>query len=493
MIEREVKLAASPAFRLPDLGAVDGLSAVGTEPQRFHTVYVDTPDLRVARWGCSLRHREGQGWTLKLPPSEEDETALVRSEHGFPGDAKAVPAEATDLLRAYVRSAELRPIVRLRTIRRRLELRSEERGSVGEIVDDEVSVMEGQRVAARFRELEVEIDASVPDDVLGALVAELRRAGAGAVDNTPKYLRALGSLAEGPAEVVVPDIGAGATVADVVRVAIGSSVIRLLRHDAGVRLGEDPEQVHQARVATRRLRSDLRTFREIVDPDWGERLRSELQRLGQELGAVRDAEVLRDRLRDRARGLPERDAAAAERLIAQLVKRRDLARDELLTGIRSDRYVHLLDRLVAASAEPVLQEGVGEATASTLATVMERPWGHLRRAVRDLGPEASNEELHGVRIRAKRARYAAEAVAPVFGKKARAFARGAADLQDVLGEHQDAVVAGEWLRDSAGGGARQAFVAGELAALELGAAKAARAAFPGAWKALSRKRLQFWT
>ncbi len=493
MIEREVKLAASPAFRLPDLGAIDGLSAVGAEPQRYHTVYMDTPDLRVARWGCSLRHREGQGWTVKLPPADQEGPALLRAEQHVPGDARTVPDQAIDLLRAYVRGAELRPVVRLRTIRRRVELRSQERGAVGEIVDDEVSVMDGQRVAARFRELEVEIDPSVPDDVLGALVAELRRAGAGAIDNTPKYLRALGSLAERPPEVEVPEIGSTATVGDVVRAAIASSVVRLLRRDAGVRIGEDPEDVHQARVATRRLRSDLRTFRNVVDPEWGTALRFELQWLGRQLGAVRDAEVLRDRLRTRASALPARDAAAAERLVSRLASRRDVVREELLASMRSDRYVELLDRLVAAAREPLLQEGRGEAEAVTLATVMEAPWSHLRRTVRDLGPEASNEELHGVRIRAKRVRYAAEAVAPVFGKRARSFAKAAADLQAVLGEHQDAVVAGEWLRSEAGGGARQAFVAGELAALELEAARAARRAFPGAWKPLAGKKLQFWT
>jgi CHAD domain-containing protein len=105
--------------------------------------------------------------------------------------------------------------------------------------------------------------------------------------------------------------------------------------------------------------------------------------------------------------------------------------------------------------------------------------------------DASDASLHAVRIRAKRARYAAEAVSPVFGKRAQAFAKAAADLQDVLGDHQDSVVARAWLRQAAEGGA-DAFVAGELAAIEAQAAAEARAAWPKAWKALSRKRLRFW-
>jgi CHAD domain-containing protein len=105
--------------------------------------------------------------------------------------------------------------------------------------------------------------------------------------------------------------------------------------------------------------------------------------------------------------------------------------------------------------------------------------------------DPTDQNLHAARIRAKRVRYAAEAVAPVFGKRARAFAEAAVAVQDVLGEHQDAVVAGAWLRDAAASGG-DAFVAGELAAIESQAAARARAGWPAAWKALSRKRLRFW-
>lgn len=509
--EREVKLAAPPAFRLPDLaGALDGFDAVETEPRRFQTVYVDTADLRVARWGCSLRHREGQGWTVKLPTNANGR-ALVRGEYLIAGDARRVPGEAADLLRAYVRGAELRPVVRLRTLRRRLELRDAAGRPVGEIVDDEVSVMEGARVAGRFRELEVEVDDGVPDEVLGTLVAELRARGAGSVDNTPKYLRALGSLADRPPEVVVPTIGPGAPVVDVVRAAIAASTTRLMRHDAGVRSGDDPEDVHQARVATRRLRSDLCSFRELLEPEWVVGLRAELGWLGAELGAVRDTDVLMDRLRGRARELPARDAATAERLLGRLAARRDEARTTLLTAMRSSRYLEVLDRLVAAAAEPVLRseavaepvlpseaadrstDEAGTGSIPVLASVMQRPWAHLRNAVDALGPDATDAELHEARIRAKRVRYAAEAVAPVFGKRARAFARAAVGLQDVLGEHQDSVVASAWLRGVAASGARAAFVAGELASTERRAAAEARAAWPDAWKSLARRRLRFWT
>jgi CHAD domain-containing protein len=105
----------------------------------------------------------------------------------------------------------------------------------------------------------------------------------------------------------------------------------------------------------------------------------------------------------------------------------------------------------------------------------------------------SDAQLHRARIRAKRARYAAEAIEPLFGGRARGFAKAAADLQDILGQHQDAVVLEAWLREAARRGrSRLAFTAGVLAAAERRAGRVARAAWPDAWHALSRKRLQFW-
>ncbi len=490
--EREVKLSAPARFALPDLSDLEGLVATPAEPRRYQTVYVDTEDLRLARWNCSLRHREGEGWTLKFPPTSEG-VLVVRDELAFEGEARRVPPQASDLLRAYARGSELRPVVRLRTLRRRVELADAQGAPLGVIVDDEVSVMDGTRVAARFREVEVEVQPEAPASVLDAIVARLREVGASPTDGTPKYLQALGARASAPPEVVVPELGPEASVGEVVRGAIAASVVRLLRHDAGVRLGEDIEDVHQARVATRRMRSDLRTFRDVLDPDWDAALREELGWLGGELGTVRDLDVQLERLRGRVTALPEEDRPVGERLVAGLAARRDAAREHLLAGMRSERYVALLDRLVAAAREPAVSSNAASAPAiMTLGAVMERPWEHLKGALDGLGDDAADADLHVARIRTKRARYAAEAVEAVFGKRARAFAREAATLQGVLGEHQDAVVAQAWLREMATGGGRRAFVAGELAMLERQAASAARGRWRSVWKRLSRKRLRFW-
>ena len=491
--EREVKLSAPASFEIPDLGTLEGVVVTPVEPVRYQTVYVDTDDLRLARWGCSLRHREGEGWTLKLPPTQEG-VLVVRGEHAFPGEARRIPPEAVELVAAYVRGAEVRAVVRLRTLRRRVVLADPEGAPVGEVVDDEVSVMHGSRVGARFREVEVELADGVPVGTVRAAVELLTEAGASPTDGTPKYLQALGARAAAPPEVVVPEIGPDASVGELVRAAIGTSVVRLLRHDAGVRLGEDIEDVHQARVATRRLRSDLRTFRDVLDPEWDASLREELGWLGAELGTVRDLDVQLDRLRRRISSLPDDDVAVGERIAGSVADRREEARTHLLAAMRSERYLRLLDRLVEAAREPVLVPDVERAPAVlTLGAAMERPWKHLRGALDGLPEDAADTELHLARIRTKRARYAAEALAPVFGKPARTFARRAADLQEVLGEHQDAVVAQAWLREAAAGSSRRAFVAGEIAMLERQAASEARTAWRPVWKRLSRKALRFWS
>lgn len=122
------------------------------------------------------------------------------------------------------------------------------------VTDDEVSVMDGRRVASRFRELEVELDPSAPPEVAEDILARLRDAGAGPVDNVPKIVRARSVPAPRSPRTSSCRTSRATSVAAVMRGAIAASVVRLLTHDAGVRLGEDPEAVHQARVAIRRLR-----------------------------------------------------------------------------------------------------------------------------------------------------------------------------------------------------------------------------------------------
>jgi len=254
MLEREVKLAATPDFKLQELDEVDGaVQATQHEERRLETVYLDTPDLRLARWGCSLRLRQGEGWTLKLPSSSNGPT-LNRRELEFPADGGRPPEAATTLVMAYVRRSSLVPVASLSTVRRRVQLAQAGGPVLAEVVDDDVSVIQGLRVASRFREVEVELRDDAGERLLEPLLARLRSAGAADSDNLPKLVRALGPRASAPPEVAPSDLTLRSTALDLVRHAIATSVAALLRHDPGVRLGDDPEDVHRARVATRRLR-----------------------------------------------------------------------------------------------------------------------------------------------------------------------------------------------------------------------------------------------
>src|SRR5713101_6740290 len=150
MLEREVKLAATPTFTLPDLE--DLAAAVEVTPvdeRRLETVYYDTPDLRLARWGCTLRLRQGEGWTLKLPTTSEGPT-LDRRELEFPGSGSRPADAALALVIAYVRRSTLVPVASLSTLRRRVQLKNREGTLLAEVVDDDVSVIQGLRVQSRF-------------------------------------------------------------------------------------------------------------------------------------------------------------------------------------------------------------------------------------------------------------------------------------------------------------------------------------------------------
>jgi CHAD domain-containing protein len=490
MLEREVKLAVTPGFRLPDLD--DLAAAVETSPpdeRRLETVYYDTPDLRLARWGCSLRLRHGEGWTLKLPTPTEG-PALTRRELEFPGEGNRPPDAALALIIGYVRRATLVPVASLSTLRRRVQIKNREGAVLAEVVDDDVSVIQGLRVQSRFREVEVELRNPAADRLLDPILARLHGAGAAEEGPSTKLSRALGARATAAPEVDPIPVNTSSTTGELIRHVIALSVASLMRHDPGVRLGDDPEDVHRARVATRRLRSQLRTFRTMLDPIWANAVRDELRWLGASLGQVRDKQVMSQRLRGRAPALLPDDAPVVAELADELHGESEEARARLVLDMRSDRYVDLIERLIDASRAPALTEAAQQPANIVMPALTQRDWKRLRKGVSRLPHNPDDTELHRIRILAKRLRYAAEAAAPLVGKPATRQAETAAELQDVLGDHQDSVTAQRWLRE-AGQGPR-AFVAGELCAVEREAAARDRLQWTGVWKKLSRKRLRKW-
>ncbi len=342
---------------------------------------------------------------------------------------------------------------------------------------------EGEGPVDRLRRVEGDGDA-VPD-VARDLVAAYAR--------TAELLPRLERGEAPPAEVEVEEVGRRSTAAAVVRRSIATATCRLVGHDAGVRLGGDPEAVHQARVAVRRLRSDLRTFAPLLIAGWSDPLGEELRWIGGELGRVRDAEVLAEEIERVVAALPEADLERGAELAAGFRAEILRTREQLVEAMRSRRYLELLERLVEASHSPMLLPEADQPARGMLPGLVRRPWRKLRRDARRLRRDgATDVELHRLRIRAKRARYAAEAGAPVLGKRATAFAKAVAGVQEVLGTHHDAVVAAERLRVQATGGGEEAFVAGQLWGVEQERAASARADWPAAWKRARTRRLRSW-
>ena len=320
-----------------------------------------------------------------------------------------------------------------------------------------------------------------------------------ALHTVPKIVRVLGGRAQAAPDVVAGEVGRKASIDAVVTAVIASSVVRLIGFDPGVRLGGDPEDLHQFRVATRRLRSDLRTFGPLLDPTWSTPLRKEIRWLDSTVGAVRDADVLRARLAVSREQLPTADAASGSRLVSRLDEEAAQARLAMVTMLSSDRYIALLDALVAAAAAPMIAadlDGDGDdgrrATRAAIAGLVRKPWRQLRRAADALTPDSDNDDLHRVRILAKRCRYGADAAVPMFGDNARRFAEAVADVQTVLGEHQDTVIVEAWLRAASKAIPSTRLAAGALIALEWPERAQARTQFPKVWKKASKRSLRRW-
>ncbi|MBB5891676.1 CHAD domain-containing protein [Kutzneria kofuensis] len=269
-----------------------------------------------------------------------------------------------------------------------------------------------------------------------------------------------------------------------VRAALHTQTLAMLHYEPGTRTGEDPEDLHQMRVSVRRLRAVLKSAPESVPES--ATLRVELGWLGGALGPVRDLDVLIDRLRAESDDFPDDERAVATTLLDGLVTERLAARERLTSALNSSRYRTLLTHLAqAANSE------VNETVQPKLMDLVRAPYRKLRRAVRALPADPPDEQLHRLRILGKRLRYAAELVRPITGKRLRELVRATKELQEVLGEHQDACVAEQEVRRlvAAQGDVVDwdlVFVAGRLVEREHIRRMATRDQWPDAWLAVER-------
>ena len=437
------------SFELPDLhDAVAGASVGDIEVREISDVYYDTGDLRLARWGCTLRERAGEGWTVKIPRPSKG-IVLDREEVVFRDDPGDPPAAALNLVSSLTRGAEVDVVARLRTRRLVRTWRAGDDGMIAELTDDDVHAFTIEGDEVRFREIEFELAPDVDGHLIDEVVDRLTAANEYAGRPIPKLIRALGPIAMEPPDVDVVPLQSKPTAQQVIKFAIASSVARLLLQLPAARIGTDPEGVHQARVAARRLRSDLKTFEPLLDSAWCADIQASLRRLIDELGAVRDNDVLRSKLSDIIARHPEIGDGPSLVVLHQVELERRRARRRLLRYLGDDRATELLDHLVAASAAPATVKRASRPARKVLPRLVRKRWKRLDSAIDAFGPHPTVAELHEVRILAKRLRYATEAVAPAVGKQAWKFANAAATIQDSLGELNDAAVIGAWLEAAA--------------------------------------------
>lgn len=271
---------------------------------------------------------------------------------------------------------------------------------------------------------------------------------------------------------------------------------QMLDSEAGTRAGEDPEDLHQMRVAVRRLRDGIRLYADLL-PTAVVRLRTELRWLGRALGEVRDLDVHLQQLIAAQATFAEGDRLALEDLIQRLVLRRERVRRGLLRTLDTRRYARLVARLQGRlchgppARRSVRCVPIGESAPPRI----NRRYRRVMALARRIDGSSPPELYHRLRIRTKGLRYALELHREVWGRSVARSDRPVTRLQDLLGKHQDACVAAEWLRELVAAEGRRlspraAFVVGLLVAEHERRAAKLRRALPRRLAPLEGRRFR---
>jgi CHAD domain-containing protein len=515
--EVERKYETPAGFELPDLSDVPGVVIVD-EPSllQLDAIYFDTSDMRLADHHVTLRRRTGghdAGWHVKRPAGadrSESHEPLADGDDGVPATVAAQVADLTG-------GQPLEPVARIRNHRQERSIRGADGAVLALIAEDAVSAdaLADPPRNRQWRELEVEL-VDGPRALLDLIEAKLRSAGARPAASPSKLAQALGDRYPQAASVGRPGNGPKGGPTDepddgrsrravIDYLAEQRDAVRT--NDPLVRAG-DPDGVHDMRVAIRRLRATLRTFRTFLPRGYTDPLRDDLRWLGDQLGPVRDGDILARRL-GRATALLATETPdlmvgpVAVRIRERLAVDEVRARRDLATAMDSARYADLstaLDRLANLDLPDVSRKQV----LRRVRHVLSRADSRLDRARRapaaptgahpaDAAPGDGDVALHEARKACKRARYAVELVTPIIGRPARRLSTRLGTVQDVLGAHQDAVIAAGLLRDigsRAQVDGENAFTCGLLFARERADAAAQLTALDEARRRAGRRKLR---
>ncbi|MET9736306.1 CYTH and CHAD domain-containing protein [Streptomyces sp. NPDC006458] len=509
--ERKYEVPSSEDISwLPELERLDGVTRVAdSHSEELDAVYYDTEDLRLLGSSVTLRRRSGgsdAGWHLKLPlPGDSREE--VRS-----APTEDIPGALLDLTLSRTRGAELTPVVRMHTHREVWPLMDAEgpegapRAEVSvDAVDAESLRAEGGHTA--WRELEVETAGEEEADraVLDAVDEALRERGLARAQAPSKLARAVEETGAAPSGE--PDRSAGpAGEPDRSAGPAGEQVLAYLRaqiesltaYDPAARR-DRPDAVHRMRVACRRLRSCLRSYRSVLDREVTDPVRGELKWLAGELAPERDQEVLMERLTHGIETLPRELllGPVTARLRVWEVARHAENHQRTLDALHSRRYLALLDSLATLVEQPPLRaKAAGEADKVMVKGVLKE-FDRLAEGMGvalSLPPGARRDvALHEARKSAKKVRYASEVARAAVGEPAKRLGKRAKAVQQLLGDHQDSVVARGTLRDLATA-ARTAhetgFTWGLLYGREEAVAEKREGELPTVWERASKPALR---
>lgn len=456
MLETERKYDVDEDTTLPRWSGVAGVRrAVGPEEQLLEATYFDTPDLRLAAAGVTLRRRQGgsdSGWHLKLPVAastrEEIRVGFTRGEARRRNPQP--PQELTSLIRPLAQGQPVAPVAEMSTVRRMWRLTDSEGHDLVAVVDDHVTGRTlGETTETRtWREIEVELGDHGDSTLLDRLERRLGKAGIHRSDAPSKLARLLGQrLPRRPAP-----LGRRSTLGAVVLAYLHEQNDAIRALDPAVRR-ERPDAVHQMRVATRRMRSTLQTYRTLIPRGATRDLTTELAWLASVLGTARDLEVLEQRLHHEVAALP--DHLVLGPIQAQLTRyfagRRTRAHDDLVAALDGDRYLDLLTAIEALLTDPPFTPAAAKPARRRLTPLLRRAYrhveDHLTTAALLPAGDDRNTALHDARKAAKRLRYAAELATPTLGNPVRRLTTRVKQLQELLGQHQDAIVSLAVLRE----------------------------------------------
>jgi triphosphatase len=454
-------------------------------------VYLDTDDSRLLRLGFCLciAERGGLVGATLRPIASEAGSALEWYETLAPGGELPLDDEHGMFggrLRCLKGERPLRRRIEVQSHRKLIEIRSAG-GAACDLALEEMTVLLAgsnerhglARVMLRAQDAEDRNASRLVEEL--AAGCPLQRSGKTRVD---ALMVAAGLGSSGPPDLGPERVEAVHTVAEAAYAVLRRHFRGMLVQEAGTRLGEEAEPLHDMRVAIRRQRAALRLFRGYLPPRVL-RLRNGLKRIACVLGQVRDLDVHLATLQECKEDLEPQERVALEALSERLVRSREVARGKMLRTLDGRRCVRLFERMtILLRSNPSRRFAPGRSPICLLAPelITER-YNRVVRLARRIDARSSVSDFHRVRIRCKALRYALEFHCELYGKPAHRMIRSLAALQELLGEHQDVNVAAGWLRGLIEQrrpplGAPAAFVAGRLAERYERRARRLRRRFP---------------